>query len=54
LRENALVASTEAGAHDIATARAAGANFYLVKPIDRSVLTQYAAMFCGMPHERVS
>jgi two-component system, chemotaxis family, chemotaxis protein CheY len=45
----ALVISTEAGAQDIAAARAGGANFYLVKPIDWDVLTQYAAMFCGLP-----
>ena len=50
----ALVASTEAGPQDIAAARAAGANFYLIKPLGQSVLTQYAAMFCGLPHERIS
>jgi two-component system, chemotaxis family, chemotaxis protein CheY len=45
----ALVISTEAGAQDIAAARAAGANFYLVKPLGQNILTQYAAMFCGLP-----
>jgi two-component system chemotaxis response regulator CheY len=45
----ALVISTEAGTQDIAAARAAGANFYLVKPLSRDVLTQYVAMFCGLP-----
>ncbi|HEY8033056.1 MAG TPA: response regulator [Methylocella sp.] len=45
----ALVISTEAGTQDIAAARAAGANFYLVKPLSRDVLAQYAAMFCGLP-----
>jgi two-component system chemotaxis response regulator CheY len=44
----ALVISTEAGAQDIAAARAAGANFYLVKPLGQDILTQYAAMFCGL------
>jgi two-component system chemotaxis response regulator CheY len=45
----ALVTSTEAGAGDIAAARAAGANFYLVKPVPQDVLTAYAAMLCGDP-----
>lgn len=45
----ALLISTEAGAQDIAAARAGGANFYLVKPLGWDVLTQYAAMFCGLP-----
>lgn len=45
----ALVISTEAGTQDIAAARAAGANFYLVKPLSQDVLAQYAAMFCGLP-----
>lgn len=45
----ALVISTEAGAQDIATARMAGANFYLVKPLGQDVLMQYATMFCGLP-----
>ncbi len=43
----ALVTSTEAGPQDIAAARAAGANFYLVKPVPRDVLAAYAAMLCG-------
>jgi two-component system chemotaxis response regulator CheY len=43
----ALVTSTEAGPHDIEAARAAGANFYLVKPVDRDVLVEYAALMCG-------
>ncbi len=45
----ALVTSTEAGAGDIAAARAAGANFYLVKPVPREVLAAHAAMLCGDP-----
>ena len=43
----ALVTSSEAAPHDVAAARAAGANFYLVKPLSQSVLAQYAAMLCG-------
>lgn len=45
----ALVTSTEAGPQDLAAARAAGANFYLVKPVPQEVLTAYAAMLCGEP-----
>ncbi len=45
----ALVTSTEAGPQDVAAARAAGANFYLVKPLAQEVLTAYAAMLCGDP-----
>jgi two-component system chemotaxis response regulator CheY len=45
----ALVASTEAGAHDRLAARAAGANFYLVKPISEGVLKECVAMLCGIP-----
>jgi two-component system chemotaxis response regulator CheY len=43
------VTSTEAGPQDIAAARAAGANFYLVKPVSREILAEYAAMLCGTP-----
>ena len=45
----ALVTSTEAGPQDIAAARAAGANFYLVKPVRQETLVEYAAMLCGLP-----
>ena len=45
----ALVASTESQAHDIDAARAAGANFYLPKPVSRDLLVEYAAMMCGAP-----
>jgi two-component system chemotaxis response regulator CheY len=45
----ALVASTEAAPQDIAAARAAGANFYLVKPVAPDVLVAHAAMLCGVP-----
>jgi two-component system chemotaxis response regulator CheY len=44
-----LVTSTEAGPQDIAAARAAGANYYLVKPVKQDVLASYAALFCGAP-----
>jgi two-component system, chemotaxis family, chemotaxis protein CheY len=45
----ALITSTESRATDFAAARAAGANFYLVKPIDRQRLVEFAAMLCGAP-----
>ena len=44
-----LVTSTEAKAQDLAAARRAGANYYLVKPISQEMLAEYAAMFCGAP-----
>jgi two-component system, chemotaxis family, chemotaxis protein CheY len=44
----ALITSTESGSNDFAAARAAGANFYLVKPLAREVLVEFAAMFCGL------
>jgi two-component system, chemotaxis family, chemotaxis protein CheY len=44
-----LVTSTEAGIQDIAAARRAGANYYLVKPIKQETLAEYAAIFCGVP-----
>jgi two-component system, chemotaxis family, chemotaxis protein CheY len=43
-----LVTSTEAGAKDMAAARSAGANYYLVKPIGQKLLAEYAAIFCGV------
>ena len=43
-----LITSTEAGPQDLEAARAAGANFYLVKPIGRETLADYAAMLCGI------
>jgi two-component system chemotaxis response regulator CheY len=42
-----LVTSSEAQARDIAAARAAGANFYLVKPIDPQTLVRFASLLCG-------
>lgn len=43
----ALVTSTEAQPQDLAAARAAGANFYIVKPVDKAVLADYVAMMSG-------
>jgi two-component system, chemotaxis family, chemotaxis protein CheY len=45
----ALVTSTEAAEGDFAAARAAGANYYLVKPVDGPTLVEFAAMLCGIP-----
>jgi two-component system, chemotaxis family, chemotaxis protein CheY len=44
----ALVTSTETGPQDIAAARAAGANFYLPKPVAQEVLVAHALMLCGV------
>ncbi|HEY8571686.1 response regulator [Phenylobacterium sp.] len=43
----ALVTTTEAGPQDRAAAQAAGANFYLVKPLAPETLTAYAAVMSG-------
>jgi two-component system chemotaxis response regulator CheY len=43
----ALVTSTESGPQDFAAARAAGANFYLAKPVSRDDLMEYAALLVG-------
>jgi len=45
----ALVTSTEAAETDFEAARAAGANYYLVKPIDQPRLLEFARMLCGVP-----
>ena len=45
----AVVTSTEAREPDFLAARAAGANFYLVKPVDRERLVRLAALLCGVP-----
>ncbi len=42
-----LMISTEAGASDILAARTAGANFYLVKPVQPEILIRYLTMLCG-------
>jgi two-component system chemotaxis response regulator CheY len=44
-----LVTSTEAGPQDMAAARSAGANYYLVKPVKPETLAEYTAIFCGAP-----
>jgi len=43
----ALVASTEGGEQDRVAARAAGANFYLVKPLTEDVLLAHVAALTG-------
>jgi two-component system, chemotaxis family, chemotaxis protein CheY len=43
-----LVTSTEAGPQDISFARAAGANYYVVKPIKQETLTELVGMLCGV------
>ncbi|HWF01013.1 MAG TPA: response regulator [Caulobacteraceae bacterium] len=43
----AVVISTEAGPQDVASARAAGANFYLVKPVDPARLVEVVGLICG-------
>jgi two-component system, chemotaxis family, chemotaxis protein CheY len=42
-----LVTSTEAGEQDITTARIAGANYYLVKPVTQDTLADYVALLAG-------
>jgi two-component system, chemotaxis family, chemotaxis protein CheY len=44
----ALVTSTEAGPQDIAAARAAGANYYVVKPLKQQALTEHVDLLCGV------
>jgi two-component system chemotaxis response regulator CheY len=43
----AVVISTEAGDQDRAAARAAGANFYLVKPLTPEALIDHVLLLCG-------
>lgn len=43
----AVVISTEAQPQDIDAARAAGANFYLVKPVTPESLIEHARLLCG-------
>ena len=45
----ALVTSSESAQTDFAAARAAGANYYLVKPMSREMLVEFATMLCGVP-----
>ena len=44
-----LVISTEAAQQDAAAARAAGANFYLVKPVSQERLVEHVSIMCGLP-----
>ena len=44
-----VVISTEARDHDRAAARAAGANFYLVKPVGQELLVEHVSILCGLP-----
>jgi two-component system chemotaxis response regulator CheY len=44
----ALMTSTEAQQKDFDAARAAGANFYVVKPIEPPALIEFARMICGV------
>lgn len=44
----ALVITTEAAAEDVRHARAAGANFYLVKPVSESALCAHVAVLTGV------
>ena len=46
----ALIASTEAGPEDRNAAVAAGANFYLIKPLSREVLLEHVGLMCGQRH----
>jgi two-component system chemotaxis response regulator CheY len=46
----ALVVSTEADPLRIAAARAAGANFYVVKPVSQEALVRYALLLSGAAH----
>lgn len=43
----ALVTSTESGPQDMARARTAGANFYMVKPVSQETLVEYIGLLCG-------
>ena len=45
----ALVITTEAGEQDLHAARAAGANFYLVKPVSQQDLVRHVAVLSGAP-----
>jgi two-component system chemotaxis response regulator CheY len=47
----ALVTSSESGSQDFAAARSAGANAYLVKPVNREMLAEYARLLCGSSDE---
>lgn len=44
----ALVTSTEGREPDLAAAQAAGANYYLVKPVEPQLLLDVANLMCGV------
>lgn len=44
-----VVITTESGPQDLEDARAAGANFYLVKPVSESELVRHVAALTGVP-----
>jgi len=44
----AIVISTESSPKDIAAAHAAGANFYIAKPVAQDTLIRYVGMLCGL------
>jgi two-component system chemotaxis response regulator CheY len=45
----ALIVTTESSAEDAEDARAAGANFYLVKPVAEADLVHHAKALAGVP-----
>ena len=44
-----LIITTEAGEQDVADARSAGANYYLVKPVSERDLIRHVAALAGAP-----
>ena len=50
----ALVITTESGEHDLDDARAAGANFYLIKPVSEANLLRHVAVLTGRQNERLA
>ena len=45
----ALITSSESSAQDFSAAHLAGANFYLVKPLEDKTLLEFAALLSGVP-----
>ena len=46
----AIVATTESEDHDRTAATAAGANFYLIKPLSGEMLLEHVGLMCGRRH----
>ncbi len=44
-----VVISTESALQDKQAARAAGANFYLIKPVSQAALVEHVSIMCGLP-----